>query len=333
MRNVLKIGLILAIVLFMSACKGEGEVTVDFSNGVIEFIKNSNNEHLYLYVDHKKKTEILHDGAITLKLSEGNHEISLVNEDTEFQYTTTYVKKINVPKDMKISISFDLQEFFEGKINPTKARMESIQKIYTKYKLYEDGKKNEWFTSDRSTTIKFINDGSIVVYDHGKYLIKHIDGLLKTIVKDTGKDLLLLAGGHNVVNKKDRPLFGFNINYPKDGCFTHNKIVFCTDEGWKTTGKNMIQKYIKHVINNGSNNKILGEISMPDRNGLFNNNTSTLITDAEIDAVASFVANGFSGNNAGAKVFAGTCAVCHGADGKGMDMVAPSLNPIFLKKR
>jgi cytochrome c oxidase cbb3-type subunit 3 len=62
---------------------------------------------------------------------------------------------------------------------------------------------------------------------------------------------------------------------------------------------------------------------MPDRNGLFNNNTGALITDAEIDAVATYVANGMTG--AGADVFAGTCASCHGEDGKGMEFVAPNV--------
>ena len=62
---------------------------------------------------------------------------------------------------------------------------------------------------------------------------------------------------------------------------------------------------------------------MPDRNGLFNANTGALITDAEIDAVSAYVANGMSG--AGADVFAGTCAACHGEDGKGMEYVAPSV--------
>ena len=81
---------------------------------------------------------------------------------------------------------------------------------------------------------------------------------------------------------------------------------------------------VKDVIENGSNNQLLGsEMPMPDRNGLFNMNTGALITDAEIDAVSSYVANGMSG--AGADVFAGTCASCHGEDGMGMDYVAPSI--------
>jgi len=81
---------------------------------------------------------------------------------------------------------------------------------------------------------------------------------------------------------------------------------------------------VKYVIENGSNNQLLGsEMPMPDRNGLFNANSGALITDAEIAAVSTYVANGMSG--AGADVFAGTCAACHGADGKGMDFVAPDL--------
>ncbi|MEA3331677.1 MAG: c-type cytochrome [Campylobacterota bacterium] len=81
---------------------------------------------------------------------------------------------------------------------------------------------------------------------------------------------------------------------------------------------------VKHVIENGSNNKLLGsEMPMPDRNGLFNANTGAMITDAEIDAVSAFVANGMQG--AGADVFAGTCSACHGEDGKGMEFVAPNI--------
>jgi len=83
-------------------------------------------------------------------------------------------------------------------------------------------------------------------------------------------------------------------------------------------------KSVKYVINHGSNNHLLGmEMPMPDRNGLFNANTGALITDAEIDTVAHYVANGFKG--AGADIFAGTCAGCHGADGRGMPSVAPNI--------
>ena len=91
-------------------------------------------------------------------------------------------------------------------------------------------------------------------------------------------------------------------------------------------------KTIKHVVENGSNNHLLGsEMPMPDRNGLFNATTGALITDAEIDAVSAYVANGMSG--AGADVFAGTCSFCHGEDGMGMEYVAPSIaafNPTLV---
>jgi len=90
---------------------------------------------------------------------------------------------------------------------------------------------------------------------------------------------------------------------------------------------------VKHVINNGSNNQLLGmEMPMPDRNGLMNANTGALISDAEIDAVAKYVAGGMKATE-GADVFAGTCAACHGPDGKGIDMVGPSIaefNPTLV---
>ena len=81
---------------------------------------------------------------------------------------------------------------------------------------------------------------------------------------------------------------------------------------------------VKYVLENGSNNKLLGsEMPMPSRKDLFNGNTGALITDAEVDAVSAYVANGMTG--AGADVFAGTCAACHGTDGKGIEFVAPSV--------
>ena len=84
-------------------------------------------------------------------------------------------------------------------------------------------------------------------------------------------------------------------------------------------------KVVKNVIENGSNEHLLGmEMPMPDRNGLMNaNNDYAPITDAEIDAVAAYVANGMTG--AGADVFAGTCVMCHGADGKGVDGMGPNI--------
>jgi len=81
---------------------------------------------------------------------------------------------------------------------------------------------------------------------------------------------------------------------------------------------------VKYVIENGSNNHLLGtEMPMPDRNGLFNANTGALITDAEINTVAAYVANGMKGP--GDDIFQGTCAACHGADGKGTPYVAPDI--------
>jgi len=87
------------------------------------------------------------------------------------------------------------------------------------------------------------------------------------------------------------------------------------------------EKSVKYVVEHGSNNKLLGtEMPMPDRNGLFNANSGALITDAEIDTVAKYVANGFPANDtAGAEVFAGVCSSCHGADGRGMEYVAPNI--------
>lgn len=85
------------------------------------------------------------------------------------------------------------------------------------------------------------------------------------------------------------------------------------------------EQSVKHVLMNGSSNNLLGtSMPMPDRNGLLNTSTNALITDAEIDAVSKYVAGGLKGTE-GADVFAGTCAACHGADGKGMEMVGPNI--------
>ena len=85
------------------------------------------------------------------------------------------------------------------------------------------------------------------------------------------------------------------------------------------------EKSVRHVIEHGSNNKLLGyEMPMPDRSALFNANTGSLISDAEIEIVSIYLANGMRG--AGADVFAGTCAACHGENGTGLEGVAPSIS-------
>ena len=85
------------------------------------------------------------------------------------------------------------------------------------------------------------------------------------------------------------------------------------------------ESVVKYHIIHGSNSKLMGsENPMPDRYGIMNANTDySPITDAEIDSVSKFVANGMTGE--GADVFAGACASCHGADGKGMEYVAPNI--------
>ncbi|TKI68665.1 c-type cytochrome [Sulfurimonas crateris] len=87
----------------------------------------------------------------------------------------------------------------------------------------------------------------------------------------------------------------------------------------------MDEASIKAVIENGSNNKLLGfEMPMPDRNGLMNANSGYApITDAEIDTVSAYVANGFTGK--GADIYAGTCAMCHGEDGRGIEGMSPNI--------
>jgi len=82
---------------------------------------------------------------------------------------------------------------------------------------------------------------------------------------------------------------------------------------------------VKHVILNGSSNELLGmPMPMPDRNGLMNANSGYApITDAEIEKVSTYVANGMRGE--GADVFAGTCVMCHGPDGSGVPMMGPNI--------
>jgi cytochrome c oxidase cbb3-type subunit 3 len=82
---------------------------------------------------------------------------------------------------------------------------------------------------------------------------------------------------------------------------------------------------VKHAIENGANNFTTAyPAGMPNRDGLFNTATGEAITDAEIEAVSTYVANGLKGDT-GADVFANVCASCHGPDGNGMEYVAPSL--------
>ena len=95
--------------------------------------------------------------------------------------------------------------------------------------------------------------------------------------------------------------------------------------------KRMSADSVKNVVLNGSaaiGDNPAGNLgymmgAMPDRNGLFNATSGGMITDAEIDIVSNYVANGMEGE--GADVFAGACASCHGVDGEGMSGMAPNL--------
>ena len=81
--------------------------------------------------------------------------------------------------------------------------------------------------------------------------------------------------------------------------------------------KRLSKETVLHVINNGSNNGIIGQgISMP---------SYSWLPAIEKQAVAEYVANGFTGNNKGKEVFDANCQACHGADGKGIPMVAPNI--------
>jgi cytochrome c oxidase cbb3-type subunit III len=103
--------------------------------------------------------------------------------------------------------------------------------------------------------------------------------------------------------------------------------------------KRIQAKSVEYVIEHGSNNHIAvheemkdGKLvkttsRMPNRMALFDTKTNALITDAQIKAVAKYVSDGFpKSDKAGAAVFAGTCATCHGPDGKGIDYVAPNIH-------
>ncbi|MFY9073751.1 c-type cytochrome [Malaciobacter mytili] len=76
----------------------------------------------------------------------------------------------------------------------------------------------------------------------------------------------------------------------------------------------MSKESVEYVIRNGANNfKAEYPAGMP---------PMMLSDDAEIDAVSSYVAGGFKGEQPAAF---GVCAGCHGADGKGIDYVAPNI--------
>jgi len=90
--------------------------------------------------------------------------------------------------------------------------------------------------------------------------------------------------------------------------------------------KRLLKKSVLAVIQNGS--AALGDKKM-DGQGQFGYQMGEmppgLVSGADAEAVAEYVANGFKGNQKGAEVFANACASCHGPDGKGMGGMAPNL--------
>ncbi len=90
--------------------------------------------------------------------------------------------------------------------------------------------------------------------------------------------------------------------------------------------KRLLKKTVLAVIEQGS--AALGDKAM-DGVGRFGYQMGEmppgLVSGADAEAVAEYVANGFKGNDKGAKVFANVCASCHGPDGTGMGGMAPNL--------
>ncbi|MCK9336445.1 MAG: c-type cytochrome [Arcobacteraceae bacterium] len=81
--------------------------------------------------------------------------------------------------------------------------------------------------------------------------------------------------------------------------------------------KRISKDSVAYAIENGGNNFVNHYPSgMP----------AGLLSDAnEINMVADFVAKGMPSGHAGAESFEANCASCHGADGAGMEFVAPSI--------
>ncbi len=81
-------------------------------------------------------------------------------------------------------------------------------------------------------------------------------------------------------------------------------------------------KSVEYVIRHGSNNHLSANelaTGMPIM--------SAGLSKDQIHAVAEYVSSGFDkSNQKGAKIFASTCAGCHGADGMGTPYVAPNIH-------
>lgn len=90
--------------------------------------------------------------------------------------------------------------------------------------------------------------------------------------------------------------------------------------------KRLLKKSVLATINQGS--AALGDKKM-DGVGQFGYSLGEmppgLVSGADAEAVAEYVANGFKGNEKGAQVFAQACASCHGPDGRGMNGMSPNL--------
>jgi len=86
--------------------------------------------------------------------------------------------------------------------------------------------------------------------------------------------------------------------------------------------KRLLKKEVLDVINRGS-------AALGNSNGQFGYQLGMmppgLLSGADAEAVAEYVANGFKGNDKGAELYQSTCASCHGPDGTGMNGMAPNL--------
>ena len=87
------------------------------------------------------------------------------------------------------------------------------------------------------------------------------------------------------------------------------------------------EESVMYVIQNGGNNfSSTYPGGMPDMSGLYNSNTGAMLTENEAKKVSRYVANGMpASDSAASDIFAGACAMCHGANGEGMAGVGPNI--------
>ncbi len=337
-----------ASLLFAGCFKSEGDLTIKTA----EKLQNG-----ALSVDGKK---IDAKDKVTLKVSAGTPHTVRYSLAWPARKLTVYTEKqVTVPENGAVEVAFTEKDLSLG--------IEGIRKneaIHYEYdKDHADAVKRfpelvgKWtydvpikYSYKHSTRALVVQENGTCAFDDVE-LMKDVNEYSLLTLDEKANTISCYFGqrGDDVVVFEDYKFTkdengGDCIEFSSQGGFgKKNHWTMCKElsEAQKAQAKKEQQKkieaagenayaYVLNVVKNGSKRGTPNtQGKMVGMKELFNANTGQYLTEAEAETVSLYVANGMKGS--GKEIFMGTCALCHGRDGRGFEYTAPDIHDLAKK--